>query len=178
LKNTLRWCGLILSGVALTLWVPIPDFDGDAAGQALCDPNGKVANLNFVLKDMNGRGFNLASQKGKVILLDFWATWCGPCVVEIPWFVEFQSRYGSKGLAVVGISVDDPVGKLKPYADKLKVNYPLLVGDGRNDIKERAFGPMWGLPVTFVIGRDGKICRKHVGLSAKEQFEREIKSLL
>lgn len=177
MKTHLRLMALAITAAALALWMPVPDMTG-ASGQTLCDANPKVANLNFVLKDMSGKDFNLASQKGKVLLLDFWATWCGPCVIEMPWFVEFQSKYGAKGLSVVGISVDDPVAKLKPFGDKLKVNYPLLVGDRRDDIKEKAFGPMWGLPVTFVIGRDGKICKKHVGLSSKDQFEREIKSLL
>lgn len=177
MKTPLRWMALTITAAALAMWIPVPDMTG-ASGQTLCDANAKAANLNFVLKDMSGKDFNLASQKGKVVLLDFWATWCGPCLIEIPWFVEFQSKYGAKGFSAVGISVDDPVAKLKPFADKMKVNYPFLVGDRRDDIKEKAFGPMWGLPVTFVIGRDGKICKKHVGLSSKDQFEREIKSLL
>lgn len=177
MKTSLRWTALTVTAATLAMWTPVPEVT-EVAGQTLCDANAKPANLNFVLKDMTGKDFNLASHKGRVILLDFWATWCGPCKVEIPWFVEFQSKYGAKGFSVIGISVDDPVAKLKPYADSMKVNYPFLVGDRRDDIKEKAFGPMWGLPVTYVIGRDGKICKKHVGLSSKDQFEREIKSLL
>jgi cytochrome c biogenesis protein CcmG/thiol:disulfide interchange protein DsbE len=151
----------------------------EAAQAAVCDRNPKDANLNFVLKDANGKDFNLASQKGKVILLDFWATWCPPCKVEIPWFVEFQQKFGPKGFIVIGVSVDDPASKLKPFGDQYKVNYPLLVGDGRNDIKgPRGYNAAWGLPKTFVIGRDGKICKTHVGLSVKEHFEQQIKSLL
>ena len=139
----------------------------------------KPANLNFTLKDSEGKDFNLASQKGKVILLDFWATWCPPCKVEIPWFVEFQQKYGPKGLIVIGVSVDDPASALKPFGEKYKVNYPLLVGDGRDDIKgPRGYNAAWGLPKTFVIGRDGAICKTHIGLSVKEHFEQQIKSLL
>src|SRR6185436_10898469 len=151
----------------------------EAAQSPACDPNGKVANLNFVLKDSTGKDFNLASLKGKVILLDFWATWCPPCKVEIPWFVEFQQKYGPKGLVVIGVSVDDPAAKLKPFGDQYKVNYPLLVGDGRDDIKgPRGYNAAWGLPKTFVIARDGKICKTHIGLSVKEHFDQQIKSLL
>ena len=114
-----------------------------------------------------------------MILLDFWATWCPPCKVEIPWFVEFQEKYGPKGLIVIGVSVDDPASALKPFGEKYKVNYPLLVGDGRDDIKgPRGYNAAWGLPKTFVIGRDGNICKTHIGLSVKEHFEQQIKSLL
>jgi len=152
---------------------------GAPAQSPVCDAKPKAANLNFVLKDSAGRDFNLASQKGKVILLDFWATWCPPCKVEIPWFVEFQEKYGPKGFVVIGVSVDDPAAALKPFGEKYKVNYPLLVGDGRNDIKgPRGYNAAWGLPKTFVIGRDGNICRTHIGLSVKEHFEQQIRSLL
>ena len=121
-----------------------------------------------MLKDADGKDFNLASQKGKVILLDFWATWCPPCKVEIPWFVEFQRKYGPQGFIVIGVSVDDPAGKLKPFGQQYKVNYPLLVGEGRNDIKgPRGYNAAWGLPKTFVIGRDGKICKTHIGLPSR-----------
>jgi thiol-disulfide isomerase/thioredoxin len=112
-----------------------------------------------------------------VILLDFWATWCGPCKIEIPWFVEFQNKYGKDGLQVVGVSIDDTVEKLKPYVANAKMNYIVLQGLDHDDVQD-AFGPMFGIPVTAVISRDGRICAKHVGLSSKDAFEREIKSLL
>ena len=193
--RALRLAGLLGAFALLTLAVPLPHVDelrdlsavapvgavvdAHAAQSPLCDKNPKTANLNFVLKDSAGKDFNLAAQKGKVILLDFWATWCPPCKVEIPWFVEFQQKYGPKGFIVVGVSVDDPASRLKPFGDQYKVNYPLLVGDGREDIKgPRGFNAAWGLPKTLVIGRDGKICKTHVGLSVKEHFEQQIKSLL
>jgi len=135
--------------------------------------------LNFVLKDSNGNNFDLAAQKGKVIVLDFWATWCPPCKVEIPWFVEFQTKYGPKGFTAIGVSVDDSVAKLKPFAALYKMNYPVLVGDGRDDIKApNNYMVGWGLPKTFVIARDGRICKTHIGLSDKSKFEQEIKALL
>lgn len=189
----LRIAGVLGAFALLALAVPLPHIDevrdlsavaplgaeADAAQSPLCDKNPKTANLNFVLKDSTGKDFNLALQKGKVILLDFWATWCPPCKVEIPWFVEFQRKYGPQGFVVIGVSVDDPASRLKPFGDQYKVNYPLLVGDGRDDIKgPRGYNAAWGLPKTLVIGRDGKICRTHVGLSVKEHFEQQIKSLL
>jgi peroxiredoxin len=182
-QTWLRVSGVLAAFVLLSLAVPLPHLDElrdvQAAQASLCDKNPKAANLNFVLKDSNGKDFNLASHKGKVILLDFWATWCPPCKVEIPWFVEFQERYGPKGFIVIGVSVDDPASSLKPFGEKFKVNYPLLIGDGRNDIKgPRGYNAAWGLPKTFVIGRDGNICKTHIGLSVKEHFEQQIKSLL
>ena len=196
MKRFVRVSGVVGVLALLSLAVPLPHVDevrnegasaaaaalgaeAQAAQSPLCDKNPKAANLNFVLKDSAGNDFNLAAQKGKVILLDFWATWCPPCKVEIPWFVEFQQKYGPQGFAVVGVSVDDPASKLKPFGNEYKVNYPLLVGDGRDDIKgPRGYNASWGLPKTVVIGRDGKICKTHVGLSRKEHFEQQIKSLL
>jgi cytochrome c biogenesis protein CcmG/thiol:disulfide interchange protein DsbE len=181
----LRIAGVLVTLTLLSMAVPLPyvaelrEVANAQTRGAVCDKDPKPANLNFVLKDLNGKDFNLAAQKGKVILLDFWATWCPPCKVEIPWFVEFQQKYGPQGLIVVGVSVDDPASKLKPFADQYKINYPLLLGDGRSDVKgPRGFNAAWGLPKTFVIGRDGRICRTHVGLSVKEHFEQQIKSLL
>ena len=137
---------------------------------------GKPAPLHFTLKDMNGADVKLASFKGKVILVNFWATWCGPCKAEIPSLVELQQQYG-KDLVILGVSVDDPVEKMRPYAAQYKINYPLLVGDGREDVQD-AFGPLAGIPVSVIIGRDGRIAKKHSGIATKSQFEREIKALL
>ena len=137
---------------------------------------GKPANLDFTLKDMHGVDVQLASFKGKVILLNFWATWCGPCRAEIPSLVELQEQY-KDDLVVLGLSVDDTAEKLLPYAAEFKMNYPVLVGNGREDVQE-AFGPLFGIPVSVIIGRDGVIAKKHSGIATKEQIEREIKTLL
>ncbi len=147
---------------------PVDPKDGDAVG--------KPAPLNYTLKDMNGVDVKLASFKGKIILLNFWATWCGPCRAEIPALIELQTQYAND-LVVLGFSVDDPVEKLKPYATEYKINYPVLIGSGREEVQD-AFGPLWGIPVSVIIGRDGKIASKHSGIGTKEQFEQEIKSLL
>ena len=152
-------------------------FESELAQAEACEPEGRVANLNFTLKDMNGADVTLSDYEGKVVLLDFWATWCPPCKIEIPGFVELYDRYQSEGFVVLGVSVDDPIDKLAAFAEEFNMNYPVLVGDGRDDIKE-AFGPLYGFPTTFVIGRDGKICAEHTGFVPKEQFETEIRALL
>ena len=183
------WLGMGAVFVALVLLSLLSGPDGfdlnapppAADGGVVTDPDevaaaGKVAPLNFTLKDMNGVDVRLESFKGKVILINFWATWCGPCVVEIPYLIELQRQYADD-LVVLGVSVDDPVEKLKPYATKMKINYPLLVGKGRQDFQD-AYGPFWGIPVTVFVSRDGLIHKKHSGIASKEQFEHEITSLL
>lgn len=149
----------------------------DTIAQGICDSNGKTANLNFTVKDIHGAEVALNSYRGKVILLDFWATWCGPCKIEVPGFVELYKKYQSQGFVVLGFSMDDSMSALKSFAAQYKMNYPVLVGKDREDVQD-AFSPLWGLPNTFLIGRDSKICKKHAGFATKEQFEREIKALL
>ena len=142
-----------------------------------CPADARPAKLDFTLKDVEGRDVTLESFKGRVIVLDFWATWCGPCKVEIPHFIEFQQKYGSKGLQIVGISVDDPVDKLAPYVKDMGMNYPVLQGLGHDEVQD-AYGPILGIPVSVMISRDGKICATHQGLTGKDVFEREIQALL
>ena len=94
---------------------------------AVCDGKARKA-PDFELSDHTGKTVRMADYKGKVVFVNFWATWCGPCKVEIPMFVELQQRYGAQGVVFLGFSVDDPVEKLKPFADQYKMNYPVLVG--------------------------------------------------
>jgi cytochrome c biogenesis protein CcmG/thiol:disulfide interchange protein DsbE len=146
------------------------------AAEETCPADAKLANLNFSLKDINGKDVTLTAYKDKVILLDFWATWCAPCKIEIPGFIELYNKYKSRGLVVLGVSMDDSIPDVKPFAQKLKMNYPIFIGKGRDDM-EQTFG-LTGLPTSFIISRDGKICGQHTGFAPKEQFEREIKALL
>lgn len=145
---------------------------------ASCDAKaGGTANYGFKVKDVDGRTVNLADYKGKVVMMNFFATWCGPCKYETPMFVQLQDQYRAQGVAFLGIQIDDDPALLKPFKDEYKVNYPLLDANDRTDLQE-AFGPFWGLPVTLMIKRDGTICKRHMGLASKEQMEREIKNLL
>lgn len=136
---------------------------------------GKPARLDFKLKDMNGVDVRLDSFKGKVILLNFWATWCGPCRTEIPELVTLVDEHKAKGFEVVGVSIDDSPEQLRAFAQEMKMNYPSLL---MLDDLDTAFGPMWALPTTFLIDRNGSICLKHMGPVTKEMVEREIKGLL
>lgn len=176
--------------VALTLFGMLSGRDYDPAAPPpaadsgpLADPEssagltvGQDAPLAFTLKDVNGVDVNLASFKGKVILINFWATWCGPCRVEIPDLVELQNTYRDD-LVVLGIDVLDEFSRVAAFARELKVNYPMLDANTREEV-EKAYGPMWGLPTSVVIDREGKVHRKHSGIATKEQFEEYVKSAL
>src|SRR5438067_2023351 len=131
---------------------------------------------DFALKDANGQVVHLADYKGKVVLLDFWATWCGPCVIEIPWFTEFERKYKDRGFEVVGVSMDDDGWKaITPFVAKKKMNYRVLLGDDKTGDQ---FGGLEALPTTFVIDRGGRIASVHVGLASKKDFEDAIEKLL
>lgn len=131
---------------------------------------------DFNLKDANGQSVKLSDYKGKVVLLNFWATWCGPCKVEIPWFADFEQRYRDKGFAVVGIAMDDEGWEVvKPYADKTKINYRLVIG---NDQLAELYGGVESLPTSFILDKEGRVAKAHVGLVSKSDYENEIKELL
>jgi thiol-disulfide isomerase/thioredoxin len=129
----------------------------------------------FSLIDLNGRKLELADHKGKVVLLDFWATWCGPCQIEIPGFVELQERYRDQGLVIIGVAMDNSPEPVREFYREFRMNYPVVMGDER--ISE-LYGGILGLPTTFVIGRDGRIYSKHVGATAVSDIEEEIRQLL
>jgi thiol-disulfide isomerase/thioredoxin len=144
---------------------------------ASCSVDAKPANLDFTMKDLDGKDVTLASFKGKVVLVNFWATWCGPCKAEIPMFVELQKQYGAQGFTVLGYSVDDDAPKARAFATEYKMNYPILLGLGREDVQE-AYGPMYAIPVSVMIDRQGRVCQRHMGMPSKSALEKEIKSLL
>jgi len=130
---------------------------------------------NFSLTDISGKKLSLSDYKGKVVLLDFWATWCGPCRIEIPGFVNLQNRYGSQGLVVIGISMDDGPEPVVEFYRQFRMNYPVAMD---NDRLGELYGGILGLPTTFLIGRDSRIYAKHVGATDLALFEEEIKELL
>ena len=132
---------------------------------------------DFTLKDADGKVVRLSDYRGKVVLLDFWATWCGPCKIEIPWFMEFQRKYKDQGLVVLGVSMDDDGWKvINPFVAEHKINYRIVLGD---DATGSLYGGVDALPMTLVIDRDGRIAAVHVGLSAgKGDFADAIEKLL
>jgi len=174
MKARLTIIALFSSWLALSWTTATSALSADAA---TCDAKAKAANLTFALKDVNGRSVKLADFKGKVVILNFWATWCVPCRAEIPALVELQAKYREKGLQVVGVSVDDPIEKMRPFISKYKVNYPVLTAYQNEAILD-AYGPMVVVPVTVIIQRDGTICLKHIGPATRENFEKEIQGLL
>lgn len=131
---------------------------------------------NFALKDADGRTVQLSDYKGKVVLLNFWATWCAPCRLEIPWFVEFERKYKDRGFAVIGVSMDEGGwDEVKPFLAENKVNYRMVLGD---ETVAREFGGIESLPTSFIIDRNGGVVAVHVGLVSKSKYEKDLESVL
>jgi peroxiredoxin len=148
--------------------------DAEMPENATCTGEG-AANFDFTLKTPGGGTVNLADYKGRVVLLNFWGTWCPPCRVEVPAFVEVQEAYRDRGLVIVGVAVEDTDEAVSAFASEMGINYPLAM---TQDDLEHAYGPIYGLPLSFFIARDGSICRKHFGELTKERVEQEIAPLL
>ena len=175
-----RWLVASVGAVglaALTITSSMPWLGHEHPLTEGCPVDAKIANLDFTLKDLNGQDVTLADFKGKVILLDFWATWCPPCKAEIPSFVRLYDRYRSDGFEIVGVVVLDEWERVKPFSDEFRMNYTILNATQREDVAE-AFGPMLGLPTNLLIDRSGRICAKHTGFTSEERFEAEINALL
>jgi cytochrome c biogenesis protein CcmG/thiol:disulfide interchange protein DsbE len=131
---------------------------------------------DFALKDADGKTVHVADYKGKVLLLDFWATWCPPCKIEIPWFMDMQRKNKDKGFEVLGVAMDDNGWEdVKPFLADLKVNYRVVVG---TDETAKEYGGVDALPTTFLIDREGKIAAVHVGLASRKDFEDGVEELL
>jgi len=130
----------------------------------------------FTLPDINGNQVSLSDFEGKVVILDFWATWCPPCVKEVPHFIELYDEYKEQGFEMVGISLDaGGANDVKPFVEKMNVNYTMLIG---NQDVTKQYGGIGGIPTTFVIDKAGQIRQKYVGYREKAVFENDIKMLL
>jgi peroxiredoxin len=187
-----RWIAAAAAALGVALFaVPLlrgPDDHASTTGGApaagnatsgsgpACAAKG-AANLNFTLKDANGADVKLTDYKGKVVLLNFWATWCGPCKLEIPEFVEAYARYRDQGFVILGVlSEDDPSPEeLKTFMTEFNMNYPIF---REHPPLAQANGELWALPTSFMIDRQGAICSKHMGAMSKETLDREIQGLL
>ena len=131
---------------------------------------------DFELSDLSGKKVHLSDFQGKVVILDFWATWCGPCRQEVPDFVRLQAKYRQQGLVVVGLSLDAGGEKaVRPFAEEFNVNYTMLLA---NDETARRFGGIVGIPTTFVLDRQGRIVKKFMGVMPAQSFEEAILPLL
>jgi thiol-disulfide isomerase/thioredoxin len=131
---------------------------------------------DFSLKDADGKVVKLSDYKGKVVLLNFWATWCGPCKIEIPWFIEFEQNHRDKGFAVLGVAMDEEGwAVVKPYVTDHKVNYRMVIGD---DMTAQMYGGVDSLPTSFLIDREGRTAAVHVGLVSKKVYQDDITQLL
>jgi thiol-disulfide isomerase/thioredoxin len=130
---------------------------------------------DFTRTDLDHREIRLSAYRGKLVLLNFWATWCAPCLAEMPRLVEWQQKYGGRGLQIVGVSMDDEEAPVRATYRKLKLNYPVVMGDEKlGDL----YGGVFGLPLTFLIDQGGRICYQHDGSTDLDVIEREVRELL
>jgi peroxiredoxin len=168
-KSQIAWFGALVIGMALL--IGNPRSSGATSGLM----NRRPA-PDFILKDSKEAQIKLSDYKGKVVLLNFWATWCGPCKAEIPWFVEFESKYKGSGFAVLGVSMDDDGWKaVRPFLEEAKMNYTVMLGDEATASK---FGGIDSLPQTFLIDRQGRIAAKQMGLTRQTTYQEEMVELL
>ena len=158
---------------------------GSVSNTVKADANAGTPAPDVTFKDLDGKDVPLSSYRGQVVLVNFWATWCDPCYVEIPWLIEMQQKYGSKGFTVLGIALDDE-GKsdVLPFlakerfnvnGQKLPMNYPIVLG---NDDVATKFGGLLGYPTSFLISKDGKEIKKIQGLISYEEITKAIESQL
>ncbi|HJT72076.1 MAG TPA: redoxin domain-containing protein [Terriglobales bacterium] len=158
---------MLVFGIQRARRAPIKTPAGQLSGQQAPD---------FSLASLDGQTMKLADYRGKAVLLNFWATWCEPCKVEMPWFVDLQNKYGPQGLQVIGVAMDDASpSQIRSFAQKLGVNYPVLIG--KEEVGAE-YGGIEYLPSTFYINRDGKILDHVFGLVSKSEIETNIQKAL
>jgi thiol-disulfide isomerase/thioredoxin len=193
--------GVMIVGIALMLWagwhnlrerrlameraqenhvVLVPDKAGGAE-QGTTDieqphMRGKVAPA-FTLTDLEGKKVSLSDYKGRPVLVNFWATWCGPCKVEMPWFEEFQKQYAAQGFQILGLTDDVDAGKdtITKVAHRIGVSYPILLTDGK---VQAAYGGLDVLPMSFYVNRNGVVVEETAGLGSKDEIEAHIKKTI
>ena len=166
--------GSVAIAAAVTVLLAGGTPDAQTSISASC--SGSTANLTFTLNGLDGKSRTLSVHRGKVIILNFWATWCAPCRIEIPEFVDLYNRYRSRGLEVIGINVDGQASTAKRFAAELRINYPVLLEEQRHEVRE-AYA-VAGLPTTVVITRDGLICQRYLGYTPKATLEELINRLM
>lgn len=165
--------GLVLAGIAAYL-ASCSFFEADWPSVAAEKDRKKAP--DFALQDAAGATVKLSDYKGKVVLLNFWATWCGPCQVEIPWFIKFQNEYKDRDFAVLGVSADENGWKaVTPFVAREKINYRVVLADEQ---VTQLYGGIDHLPTTFIIDRQGRVGSSHEGLATMNTYRQEILTLL
>ncbi len=182
--------GIVAGGLALATYLSSNAHAGSGGGcapwalfaaaplshTAAGKPGGHDAAPDWHLTNVDGKPVKLSDFKGKVVILNFWATWCPPCRKEIPTFISLQKQYGDKGLVIVGISLDEGgPGVVKPFVSRAGINYPVMMGDQKTAAD---YGGIEVVPTTFIIDRNGRIAAEHQGEAERAAFEAEIKPLL
>ena len=166
----------LIVGLAIVSCGASSEPSESAIAQAASDAEQREPAPDFSLRDANNHEVKLSDFQGKVVLLNFWATWCGPCKIEMPWFVEFQRKYRDRGFSVIGVAMDEEGWNVvRPFADRLKLNFPIVIG---NDEVADKYGGIAALPTTYIIDKQGKVALMHQGLTSKGDYEDEIEQLL
>ena len=161
--------------VAAMIYVASHGIKGANSNNDSLDVAGKPA-PDFTLESLDGKNIQLSGYKGQAVLLNFWATWCGPCKIEMPWFVELQKEYGPQGLQIVGVAMDDASKEdIAKFVKEMGVNYPILIG---KEAVGNDYGGVNVLPTTYFIDRDGKIVAREFGLQSRSLFVDNIKKSL
>lgn len=202
-RNTLV-LGLMIVGISLMLWAgwhnlrnrriamqkaqanhvmltpAQPGQTADEDDSAMMDPGAKLRGKTapgFTLKDLDGKKVSLADYKGRPVLVNFWATWCAPCKVEMPWFEELRKQYAAQGFEILGLTDDADAGKdvIAKVAKKTGVTYPILLTDGK---VQTAYGGLDYLPMSFYVDRNGTIVEVTAGLGSKDEIEANIKKTI
>jgi len=166
---------LIAMTVAVILVARFRSSHQASAAASSLNSAGQMA-PDFALESLDGKTVHLSEFRGKAVLLNFWATWCQPCKIEMPWFEQLQKQSGPEGLQVIGVAMDD-AGKedIAKFAKNLRIDYPILIG--RENVGE-AYGGVQFLPATFYVDRDGKVVDKVFGLKGRDEIEGNIKKAL
>ena len=148
-----------------------------AAGCGGSGPKGSVGSeaADFSLTALDGSAVRLADHAGRIVILDFWATWCRPCQLEIPHFIALTAEYGPRGVAVIGVAINDREDNVRVFAERMRINYPTALG---HDGLVQAYGGFNAIPTTFIIGPDGKIAARYTGYQDKQVFTDAIEKLL
>ncbi|HZR31095.1 MAG TPA: TlpA disulfide reductase family protein [Terriglobales bacterium] len=174
-RNTAVWIVIVVAVAVMLAFAPYLSKRRASIDNPATELKGKPA-PDFSLETLDGQTLHLSDYRGKAVLLNFWATWCQPCKIEMPWFEELQRQYGPQGLQVVGIAMDDASkDEIAKFAKELGVNYPILVG--KESVGD-AYGGVQFLPSTFFIDRDGKIVDRVFGLKSRGEIEDSVKAAL